>query len=182
MQSIHSKIVRRSVVATAMIAMGVGAFCTVSAHADDDKMGGKMDSKMMPMGPEDRKMVSEEMTKMKEMAADPQKSEEMTKNVANMMVMEKMSKTMAMDPEFQKQAMEMMADPKIKMVHEDAEKMAKDPEKMKMMQQTIMADPMKMKMVVQHAMMMLMAHDKMNAGGKMMDMKDKMDDKMDDKK
>jgi hypothetical protein len=167
MTAYTTKLARRSIVAVASLTLGVGAICSLTAHADD-KMSD--DKKMMPMSAEDQKMCMDCMAKMKEMAADPKESEKMTKEVAEMMVMEHMAKSMAMDPQFQKSTMEAMNDPAMKNIHEDAEKMAQDPDQMKSMQQMVMSDPKKMEMVERHAMMMVMMHDKMDGG--------KMDDKM----
>jgi hypothetical protein len=91
-----------------------------------------------------------------------------------------MAKRMAMDPAAKQAVMDAMKDPAMMKVHDEAKKMAADPDQMKKMEADIMADPMAMKMVVHESMKMAMTHDKM--GGMMGDGKKMMDDKMNDMK
>jgi hypothetical protein len=169
---------RKSIVAVASLSLAAGACWTV-VRADEPKM---MEDKKMMMSPEDSKMCTDECMKVKEMAADPQKAETMTADVAKMMVMEHMAKMMAMDPAFQKSAKELMADPAMIKIRDDAKKMAEDPDSMKKIKEEVMADPKAKMMVMHQAVMMTMMHDKMGMDGdKMKDMAGQMKTEMEKK-
>jgi hypothetical protein len=156
------KIIRKSFLAAALTA----AVCSVGSRfvvAADEKMSG-----------DHMKMAGEQMDKMKMMAADQAQAHEMAAEMARLMVMDHMAMQIAMDPKFKQMSMQSMSDPNMKMVHDDAKKMADDPALMAKMQQEIMSDPRDMRFVMHMAHTMTMMHDGMMHDGMMHD--DKMKD------
>src|SRR5947209_1627089 len=149
-----SKIIRKSLLAAALAA----AACSVRSRfvlAADERMAGDH----MKMASE--KMAAEQMDKMKMMAADQAQAHEMTAQLARLMVMDRMAMQMAMDPKFKQMSMQTMSDPNMKMVHDEARKMADDPALTTKLQQEIMSDPKDMRMVMHMAHTMAMMHDGM---------------------
>ena len=156
----------KAMIATAAFAIAGGSLCTYFVRADD--MTKMAESKMDGMKPsdsktavsaDDSKMMVDRIDKMKENAADPAKAEMMEKDMAKMMVMDHLAKALSDDATVKSAMMEAMADPNVKKVHEEAMKMAKDPEMMKKMEDEITADPEAMKHVDHSAMMMAMHGD-----------------------
>lgn len=160
-----SKITRKSLVAAALAAAVCAVGPRAATWAED-----KMPADHMKMSGDQMKMTADHMDKMKMMAADPAQAQQMTMDLANLMVMDHMAMQMAMDPMFKQMAMQAMSDPSVKKVHDDAKKLAQDPAQMAKMQQEIMADPKAMQMVMHMAHNMAMMHGGMMHDGKMMDM------------
>jgi hypothetical protein len=142
-----TKFCRKSLIAVALAA-GLCAAGSRSTLWADEKMAG-----------DHMKMASEQMDKMKMMAADQAQAQQMTADMAKMMVMDHMAMQMAMDPKFKDMAMQTMNDENVKKVHDDAKAMADDPAQMAKMQQDVMADPKSMQMVMHMAAKMSMMHD-----------------------
>jgi hypothetical protein len=167
---------RKLVVGAAAVFLGGSVLCTYGLRADDNDVN-QMDKMakdhMEVMTPNVTKAATDQLDKMKSIAADPQQSDMMKNEMAKMIVMERLAHRLAMDPDFQKSSTDTMNDANVKKVHEDAEVAAKDPDAMRKLQDEIVADPMTLKMVVAHACMIEKMQDKM--GG----MNEKM---MDDKK
>jgi hypothetical protein len=162
---------RFAVITAASLAIVGGAVCTNFVRADDKGVG-----------PEETKMVTDQMEKMKEDAANASDAEKMKKSMAKQMVMEHMARDLAKDPAFKAEVDAMMADPNMKKIHDDAKEMASTDAKE--MKQDILDDKKAVKDLIHHAMMMEMmmeAGDAANGGGGMMDMGKKMMDKMDNK-
>lgn len=164
-----------------VFALGVTT-CAVAPNAtaqekmsSDDKM---ISGDSMKMTPAEMKMAGDHMDKMKMMASEhPQ---EMAADMARMMVMNRMAMQMAMDPSFLQMLQHSMSDPDMKKAHEDAQKMADDPEQMAKMKQQIMDDPKAMQMVMHLAGTMAMMHADTMGHGMMKD--DKMKDLAAEKK
>ena len=92
-------------------------------HGDmQDKMGGKMGDDMM---------MKDQMAKMKTAMSDETGKMQMTQDLAKTIVMERMAMKMCMSDAGKKM---MSEDAGMQKMVADAEKMAADPEKMKMMQ------------------------------------------------
>jgi hypothetical protein len=162
--------IRKPFVVTAAVAVAVaaGAACTLLGPCPAARADGPMADKGMAGDP--KMMAMAHVDQMKQMAADPMQAQVMAAAMAKMMVMDRMAEEMAKDPKFQQAAMAAMTDPNMMKVHDDAMKMAADPEQMKKMQQEVSADPAAMKMVEHKAMMMATMKDKMTGtGGQMMD-------------
>lgn len=158
MSQVLNSMRRKALVAAGAITLSAAGVFTYVAHADDMKKDGMP---MMPMSAENKKMMTDSMSKMKAMMADPAQAEAMKMKMAKMMVMDQMVKMMASDPECKQMCMDMMKDPAMGKLHDDAMMMAKDPAMMKKMQTEIMADSDAMMRVNHESMMMHMMNDKM---------------------
>ena len=119
------------------------------------------------MAADARSMAMAHADRMKKMAADPQQKDAMAREMARMMLMDRMAEQMARDPHFKQMSMEAMTDSNMMMVRDQAVKMLMDPDRMKHLQEEVMADPTLMKMVEHQAMRMATMADKMSGHGAM---------------
>jgi hypothetical protein len=156
------------------------AFCTAGPRTAVWAQDQMADDHMKMADDDHMKMASDQMDKMKMMAADDAQAQQMTADMAKMMVMDHMAMQMVMDPKFKDMAMQSMNDPNMKKVHDDAKAMADDPAQMAKIQQDITADPKSMQMVMHMAVQMAM-HDSMMAKDSM-SKDDSMKDMSGDKK
>jgi hypothetical protein len=144
MLKVSRKLFTTSALALAVCAVGPLAVTWAQDKMADDHM--KMADQHMKMTDDQMKMASDHMDKMKTMAADQAQAQQMTLDLAKMMVMEHMAMQMAMDPKFKEMVMHSMEDVNMNKVHDDAKKMAEDPAQMAKIQQDIKADPKAMDM------------------------------------
>ena len=154
------KITRNALLSAAMTAavFTIPAVGTVGAQEKMPDHSMKTSGEPMKMSPEQMKMAGEHMDKMKMMAADQAQAQQMTADMAQMMVMDHMAMQMAMDPNFKEMSAQSMTDGGMKKVHDDAKMMADDPAQRAKMQQDVMADPKLMQIVMHMAQQMASMH------------------------